>query len=375
MKFFVLSLLCAAVFAAQAADDDDDGPSAFDKILSINQRVGTRFSAADEKTQPELFEGDIVMTDSLKYAIDDMELAAQRGDKYDALTSGAWTKGIIPYTFDSSFSAKGRKIVKEAIAEYTRLTCIKWVLRTRQRSYVVFKHDRGCYSMLGQVGGPQTISLASPGCLYKGIAMHEMMHCAGFYHEQSRRDRDSYIKVSFENLVSGVDFNFKKYRPGGASTLGAPYDKQSVMHYGNYAFSRNGKKTITSLSNPNERLGQRKRLSKIDVQQLNKLYKCKGKETSSKGAKCVDKYIFCSALKGYCKHSWVLTNCKKSCRRCPKPTTPKPTPPKPTRPSIPCKDKNTSCPYWQKRSYCTSKNAGYRNYMAGNCRKSCGLCI
>ena len=44
------------------------------------------------------------MTDSLKYAIEDMEIAAQRGDKYDALTSGAWTKGIIPYTFDSSFS-------------------------------------------------------------------------------------------------------------------------------------------------------------------------------------------------------------------------------------------------------------------------------
>ena len=44
------------------------------------------------------------MTDSLKYAIEDMEIAAQRGDKYDALTSGAWPKGIIPYTFDSSFS-------------------------------------------------------------------------------------------------------------------------------------------------------------------------------------------------------------------------------------------------------------------------------
>ena len=30
----------------------------------------------------------------------------------------------------------------------------------------------------------------------------------------------------------GVEYNFKKYRPGQASTLGEPYDKQSVMHYG-----------------------------------------------------------------------------------------------------------------------------------------------
>ena len=40
--------------------------------------------------------------------------------------------------------------------------------------------------------------------------------------------------LHFINIAShlGVGYNFKKYRPGEASTLGEPYDKQSVMHYG-----------------------------------------------------------------------------------------------------------------------------------------------
>ena len=46
-----------------------------------------------------------------------------------------------------------------------------------------------------------------------------------------------------------------------------------------YAFSINRRQTITSLSNPNERLGQRVGLSAIDVRQLNKYYKCEGTTT------------------------------------------------------------------------------------------------
>ena len=42
-----------------------------------------------------------------------------------------------------------------------------------------------------------------------------------------------------------------------------------------YAFSINGRKTIQSLSNYNEVLGQRRGLSKIDIAQLNKYYNCK----------------------------------------------------------------------------------------------------
>ena len=34
------------------------------------------------------------------------------------------------------------------------------------------------------------------------------------------------------HFVTAMWYNFEKYLPGKASTLGEPYDKQSIMHYG-----------------------------------------------------------------------------------------------------------------------------------------------
>lgn len=53
---------------------------------------------------------------------------------------------------------------------------------------------------------------------------------------------------------------------------------QSVMHYSNDAFSRNGEPTLISKIYPRLRFGQRQQLSILDVEEINRLYECKKRE-------------------------------------------------------------------------------------------------
>ena len=59
-----------------------------------------------------------------------------------------------------------------------------------------------------------------------------------------------------------------------STSLGQPYDLQSIMHYSNKAFSSNGGDTIQSKADPTMKLGNENSLSAVDVLQINLLYRC-----------------------------------------------------------------------------------------------------
>ena len=59
-----------------------------------------------------------------------------------------------------------------------------------------------CWSSIGRSGGKQRLSLGK-GCERKGVALHELMHVLGFFHEQSRLDRDKYVTVYWSNVDKG----------------------------------------------------------------------------------------------------------------------------------------------------------------------------
>jgi meprin B len=77
-------------------------------------------------------------------------------------------------------------------------------------------------------------------------------------------------------LNLGKEHNFNKYSHGQIDTLKAPYDFQSLMHYGKHSFSKNGEPTLLSISNPSQTLGQRNGFTKTDALEINALYDCSG---------------------------------------------------------------------------------------------------
>ena len=128
---------------------------------------------------------------------------------------------------------------------YRNNSCINFVQRTTETVYVTIKNDEaGCWSYMGRStsNSYNQINLQTPGCTSTGTIVHEMMHCAGFHHEQVRPDRDQYISINRSALLaqyqtdSFFNTNFGIFSQG--LTYGIEYDYGSVMQYSKWGGAR-----------------------------------------------------------------------------------------------------------------------------------------
>ena len=75
------------------------------------------------------------------------------------------------------------------------------------------------------------------------------MHAVGFHHEHSRIDRDIYVEIKEENVISSQRENFEKKAYSEFNLIGQ-YDFCSIMHYRLDEFTRyKDRKTIQIKNN------------------------------------------------------------------------------------------------------------------------------
>ncbi|XP_005062399.1 PREDICTED: bone morphogenetic protein 1 [Ficedula albicollis] len=172
-----------------------------------------------------------------------------------------------------------RAIFRQAMRHWEKHTCVTFLERNDEDSYIVFTYRPcGCCSYVGRRGGgPQAISIGK-NCDKFGIVVHELGHVIGFWHEHTRPDRDDHVSIIRENIQPGQEYNFLKMEPEEVESLGETYDFDSIMHYARNTFSRGiFLDTILPKYDVNgvrPAIGQRTRLSKGDIAQARKLYRC-----------------------------------------------------------------------------------------------------
>ncbi|CAH2326019.1 astacin-like metalloendopeptidase [Pelobates cultripes] len=259
--FFTLTLLevCAGN-PRQILPGNDPGSGAAD----VTKDVFSNILTSNQDTSRFMIQGDIAVK-------------RNRNALNCPGKSCLWPKSVnglvhVPYTLSNNYTSDEKYIIQAAMDELMVLTCIQFVVRTTESNYLRIHPNDGCWSYIGRVGAAQDVSLMKARCLHRGIIQHELMHSLGFQHEQCRSDRDKYIRINWGNISQDKERNFYKL---STPNLGTPYDYQSVLHYGKYAFANDVfKPTLEPTVNPDATIGQRIGLSSLDVVKINKLYKC-----------------------------------------------------------------------------------------------------
>lgn len=196
--------------------------------------------------------------------------------------------GVIPFQFNANVSAANQSLMISAMSVLENAANVDFQQCPNNScngpNSVQIVNSTANNSQVGMVGGQQFINITSWGSQF--IIIHELLHCLGFFHEQSRPDRNTFVQINCANVQGGCNGNIynSNFQFLGAALTFGNYDFDSLMHYDQCGFSIDCPagatcactNTVMTVLPPNQNqqtlIGQRNHLSSLDRATLSFLY-------------------------------------------------------------------------------------------------------
>lgn len=249
--------------------------------------VDNEFSECEQSLELDLSKVDAV-TGLIEFDIIP-DLVTQDSTTKGSITSGSkdklWEKGIINYSIQPNLEVAGgimmgfndeedRELIRATLKDFSTQTGILFI----EHDYYELKYSdldgisitrgfMGGSSHLGKQGGIQRVLL--PSGLQASITHHEFMHAIGIRHEFTRKDRDEYVIVNWDNIPERMHRQF--YVDEYSIDCG-DFDMLSIMMYGSYEIRQDSTKVEMSLLN-GETFVRSEVLSEKDIRTAKLLYK------------------------------------------------------------------------------------------------------
>jgi hypothetical protein len=283
----LLSLISVAAISATVSAQPEPGPH--DRPVPFAKFFDNDAPVPVSPFQPDLTPGYVLIEGDIQVRLEQY-LALMNG--LDGTFGGVtyWPNGIVPYDFvvsgTGTVTQANQNAAIAAMAAIAARAGVTFRPATGSDPNLIrFQNSSFNNSPVGRQGGAQIINIVSWGTQI--IICHELYHSLGFWHEQSRTDRGSFVTINNANICGtagsgacspsvcqmcsdGTNFvscAFNFNITGNSIAYGF-YDFDSFMHYGRTSFSCNGGDTITVVPAYNaawqNSIGQRDHFSYFD---------------------------------------------------------------------------------------------------------------
>lgn len=185
-------------------------------------------------------------------------------------TISPWEDGRIPYYLDGEFTDADVSNIREAMDAWESVCGVRFEEVTpRSSAYRIYRANVN--EWLSSIGENNSDCHMVFGRSYSDVdvIIHELGHCLGLMHEHQRPDRDEYVTIVWDNILTGKEYNFDIVDNPLFVEQDFDYDYNSIMHYAPVSFSIDGTATILTKGAPIFRTGG---VTALDAEKARAIY-------------------------------------------------------------------------------------------------------